>query len=640
MTASLGKAAYATLFMVALPLGLVLWAVRLDQLVSLPAYGSAFTGSVILAAGAAVMAAATTALWVHGHGLPMSPYPPEEFVSRGVYRYLTHPMYDGAVAVAVGLALACRSPAGLWIVSPVLAAAAAAWVLGFERDATQRRYGAAVKRPLLQLPPATSGRPTAWDRWSAYILVFLPWGVFYQAVELLGVPPDAVVAWQPWDLALPILPWTEIPYALAYPFALLVPVVAATRADVRWFMTRGWVAMTVIVPLYLLLPIIAPAKPVEGTGILETLMRWERAYDAPVTAFPAFHVVWAFLAARVYGHAWSRLAPLWWLLAGAISLSCVTVGMHAAVDVVGGVAAWLLVVNIERIWEWVRIGGERLANSWEEGQLAGVRFINHGLYAAVGAWIGLAAAATFGGPGHVWAILGLTAAAIAGAALWAQLIEGSPQLLRPYGYFGSVAGAVTVTLLARALGADVWRLSAAFAIGAALTQAMGRGRCLVQGCCHGSESPPWLGLTYTHPRSRVVRLSGLGGRPLHPTQLYAAGWMLVAAAVLIRLWAIGAGLQFIVGSYFILTGLGRFVEEHYRGEPQTPTWRGLRLYQWLSMLFVIVGASITATGWTPAPTFTIPPAGTFTGITAGSVLVYVAYGVDFPRLNRRLSRLV
>lgn len=640
MAAWPGKVAYAALFIVGLPLALGLWAARLDQFVPLPAYGSSLLGGAIALVGAAMMAAATFALWVHGGGLPMSPYPPTRFVTSGVYRYLSHPMYLGAVVLAVGVALARRSPAGLWIVSPVLAAAAAAWVLGFERDATRARFGPAVKPPLLQLPPVSPAPPTIWDRRSVYALVFLPWLVIYEAVEFLGVPPDAVMAWQAWDHALPVVPWMEPFYLLVYPFVLSVPFAAATRADLRWFMTRGWVAMALIIPIYLLLPIVAPAKPVEGAGVLVTLMRWERAYDQAVTAFPAFHVVWMVLAARVYARGWERLAPLWWLLAAAVSVSCVAVGMHAVVDVLAALAALVAIVRIEWIWAQVRGGAERLANSWREVTLGPVRVINHGVYAAVGAWVGMVAAVSLAGPWNLWAVIGIAAAAIVGAGLWAQLIEGSPQLLRPYGYFGSVAGAAAGAAVAKALGADVWRLLAAFAIGAALTQAIGRGRCLVQGCCHGGESPAWLGIRYVHPRSRVTRLSPFAGLPLHPTQLYSAGWMLLVAAVLLRLWILGAGVEFIVGAYLVLTGLGRFVEEHYRGEPQTPIRGGLRLYQWLSIGFVIVGASLTTLGWTPALGVAMPPAGALEAITAFSLLTYVAYGVDFPRLNRRLSRLV
>ena len=175
---------------------------------------------------------------------------------------------------------------------------------------------------------------------------------------------------------------------------------------------------------------------------------------------------------------------------------------------------------------------QHLANSWHEIQVGPVRMINHGIFAAVGAWVGSLIAVALAGTEQLWIIIGLSVAAILAAALWAQLVEGSPQLLRPYGYFGSVAGVVIAALLITAWGRDTWPALAAATIGGALTQAIGRGRCLVQGCCHGSECVTWLGIRYTHPRSRVTRLSTFGDRPLHPTQVYSAGWMLLVAAVL------------------------------------------------------------------------------------------------------------
>jgi hypothetical protein len=585
---------------VVLPLALTLWAARLDALMPLPAHGSPIGGAIAALLGVALMTAATLALRGYGGGLPMSAYPPKRFVSRGIYRYLSHPIYVGAVMVAAGLSVAVRSAAGLWIVSPLLAAAAAAWVLGFERDATRARFAEAVRPPLLRLTPDEPVPPTGWDRASAYLLLFLPWAVLYQLIELLGAPADAWVAWRAWDRALPVLPWTEPIYLLAYPFVLAVPLIAATRADLHRFMRRGWLATALILPVYLLLPIIAPAKPVEGTGVLETLMRWERAFDQPVTAFPAFHVVWMFLGAAVYARRWPRLWWLWWTIAAAVTVSCVTVGMHAALDLLGGLAALAVVLRAEWIWERARRAAERLANSWRELSVGPVRFINHGLYAALGAWVGLAAGVALAGPRSLWPMLGIALAAIVSAGLWAQLVEGSSQLLRPYGYFGSVAGALLAVLVVATPGAEVWRLMAAFAVSAALAQAIGRGRCLVQGCCHGREAPAPVGIRFWHPRSRVTRLSSLGGRPLHPTQLYSAVWMLLVAAVLLRLWALGLGMELIVGAYFLLAGLGRFVEEHYRGEPQTRVWAGFRLYQWLAIGFVVVGAVVTTLGWTPA----------------------------------------
>jgi len=109
--------------------------------------------------------------------------------------------------------------------------------------------------------------------------------------------------------------------------------------------------------------------------------------------------------------------------------------------------------------------------------------------------------------------------------------------------------------------------------------------------------------------------------------------------VLLRLWSLAVPLQFICGCYFILIGLGRFVEEHLRGEPQTVIVVGLRLYQWLAIAFVVSGAVITTLGASQAPQMKlfdpdILPITFFTG-----AIVYAASGIDLPKSNWRFSRL-
>jgi prolipoprotein diacylglyceryltransferase len=196
-----------------------------------------------------------------------------------------------------------------------------------------------------------------------------------------------------------------------------------------------------------------------------------------------------------------------------------------------------------------------------------------------------------------------------------------------------------VAIGASFFGTDPWLLFVSFGIGSCFTYAFGRMRCLVQGCCHGREASLFLGIRYRHPLSRVVRMSTLGGVPVHPTPLYSMIWMVFVGLVMIRLWAIAAPLQFIAGTYFVLVGLGRFVEEHFRGEPQTSVIAGLRLYQWLTIAFVIGGAVLMTLGPTAAPA--LPPFDPRLlpiALLVGTIC-YVAYGMDFPASSRRFSRL-
>jgi phosphatidylglycerol:prolipoprotein diacylglycerol transferase len=449
------RTAYGALFVVLLPALLVLWARRLDALIHLPVYGSPVAGLTVAIAGLAIMAAGTSALWTHGHGLPMSPFPPERLVTRGIYHFIADPLYVGAVVVSAGVSLATRSAAGLWIVTPVLALAVTAWVVGFERDLTRERYG-----------------------------------------------------------------------------ALVAPVVRLT-------------------------------------GVMRVVL-------APVLV----------------------------------------------------------------LWRPVRRGAEVIANSWSEMTVGRVRLINHGIYAATGVAVTMLIAAWLAGPRYVWWIAAAGAAGTLGAALWAQGIEGSPQLLRPFGYFGAMAGVLAVAVIAWVVGAGALRLTAAIVVGGTFGQALGRFRCLVQGCCHGRPTTPSIGIVYRHRRTRVVRLTEFGGVPIHPTQVYSMACTTVTGAGLLVLWTLGAPLQLIAGLYFILAGLGRFVEEHFRGEPQTPAYAGFRLYQWLALAFVMGGAVLTTVGATPAPSPGLLDLRAPAIAIVAFLLSYASFGMDFPRSSRRFSRLV
>jgi drug/metabolite transporter (DMT)-like permease len=80
------------------------------------------------------------------------------------------------------------------------------------------------------------------------------------------------------------------------------------------------------------------------------------------------------------------------------------------------------------------------------------------------------------------------------------------------------------------------------------------------------------------------------------------------------------------------------VEESFRGEAQTPYWTGMRIYQWIAIINILIGACFTI----------IPNSGTLlfqpNGLSlllsiAMGVLVTIASGVDFPESNQRFARL-
>jgi phosphatidylglycerol:prolipoprotein diacylglycerol transferase len=188
-------------------------------------------------------------------------------------------------------------------------------------------------------------------------------------------------------------------------------------------------------------------------------------------------------------------------------------------------------------------------------------------------------------------------------------------------------------------GVSTWNVLGAACVAGPFTQSLGRVRCLVQGCCHGSPAPDGIGIRYLHPRSRVTRLSDLGGIPLHPTQLYSILWNVVIELAMARLWMLHARLHLIGGLYLVLMGLGRFVEEAYRGEPQTHVVARLRLYQWLSVGVVAIGAICIALGRSDAaPAVDLDPLALLPALAFGLV-TWFAMAVDFPESNRRFSRL-
>ena len=637
-----GKLAYGALFVVGVPTLMVWWAVATADVVPLPAVHWPLTGWALAFLGMSLLLSAMATLVLKGNGLPMNMYPPASYVTGGVYRYLANPIYLGFGMVAFGASLALGSASGLWLVSPAVALAMAALVMGYESHDLKQRFGEdVIKRPILELPGLSSEPPTRWHRAAVFFLVFLPWTVAFEAVYRLGIPADAVEAYLPFERNWPVLEWTELVYASVYLFVVLVPLVLRTQESLRRFALTGLVATVVVTLIYLTVPVVAPPRPFVEESFLGRMLAWERAMSHTVAAFPSFHVIWTLIAAEGWSR-WSRKAGVVaWIWATLIAVSCVTTGMHALIDILFAGIVYSVVRRYDTIWGWMLRLSQAVANSWREWRFGPVRFINHGAYAVLGGLVGCTIFGAVAREAATWQILAVHAGGLIGAGLWAQKLEGSPALSRPFGYYGAVIGAIAVAVAVGLVEGNAMLLLAALAAEGPWLQAIGRLRCLVQGCCHGSPvKNAENGIRYWMPRSRVVELGNLEGVPLHPTPLYSILANVVLGVLVLRLWSLGAAYGVILGAYMMLSGLSRFVEESFRGEPQTPVLAGLRIYQWAAIASFALGiVATTLPAVSPPrldPWFEWPRVVVALGF---GILCGFALGVDFPALNRRFARL-
>ena len=636
------RVAYGAAFVIGVPALLVVWSAASAPMVRLPRVGDPALGAAVAGVGVVLLCSGIIGLMRHGHGLPMNAYPPRRFVSEGVFRWVRNPIYIGFGLVVLGVSLAVRSASGLWLVTPVTWLSMAALVYGYERHDLRARFGQnALTPPLLSLPAADLGAPTALERIATLIWVFVPWLAAYYAVQALGRPADAMSALLPGEVQWPVLTWMELPYASAYLLVPLAVVFAVNRPALSAFAKSGIVATVVITLCWIVIPVVAVHRPFDRTHAFGALLWAERAGSADVAAFPAFHVLWPMLAARLWsagrGRTWRGFA---WGWAALVALSCVATGQHGVLDVIAGALLYLPFRDVDRTWEIVRMAAERLANSWHEWRLGPVRFINYGLYAGAAAATGLAIIGSAVGAGHELSAVWLGLWVLVGAGAYAQVLEGSSRLLRPFGWYGGVLGALIGILTSPLVRGEIVPLLAGVALAAPWIQILGRMRCLVQGCCHGGPAPSRSGIHYHHRRSRVAQIANLCGVPLYPTPLYSIAGNLVIGLLLIRLRVLSCPDSLLLGVYLMLSGCARFVEESYRGEPQTPLVLGLRIYQWFAVATLAAGIVCTMLRM-PATehTFSLPSAELLTWAGVMFLVFAAAMGLDFPRSNRRFSRL-
>jgi hypothetical protein len=635
------RAAYAFAFIVIVPLFLVFWAFSTAAKISLPVPALAGFGYLGVLIGLIFMLSGTMALWKYGHGFPLNAFPPPDYVNVSIYRYLPHPLYLGFCIIVACASMMARSASGFWLVTPIAILSCVALVYGYENHDLAERFGAQRVKPLIRLPADDESKPTKWDIASVYLLVLIPWLILYELAVMISPAASSRSLAFSWEHNRPVVEWTEVLYASTYVWAVLAPLFAGKQKNVREFAVSGLLLTALGILLFYLFPFVVPQRSFTPSTFLGRLLKWEQSHDTTAASFPAFHFIWAMLAARLFTQSMPRFRFVWIVWSAAIAVSCITTGAHVIADLAAAVLLVLLVWKRGFFWRGLLRATERLSNSWHEWRFGSFRVISHGVYAGLGAFVGTLMVMMLLPKTGAVPLLTMNLGGLLGGALLAQVLEGSSKLLRPFGYFGSILGCAVTLVFLWSIGAiDGWVFCAAFAVAAPVIQAFGRLRCLVQGCCHGQKTKlPSQGIRYHHPSSRVTRLAGMSGVPVYPTPLYSILWNIVIVLVLTRLWFLECSASMIAGLYFILIGLGRFVEESYRGEPQTPIFGKLRIYQWFCIGFLAAGAILTCIPSPSAPgslgwSWHQSPIALICGLAA-----WAAMGVDFPASNRRFARL-
>jgi phosphatidylglycerol:prolipoprotein diacylglycerol transferase len=215
--------------------------------------------------------------------------------------------------------------------------------------------------------------------------------------------------------------------------------------------------------------------------------------------------------------------------------------------------------------------------------------------------------------GRIWDLgFYLLAAALVGARALEVLLNLHRYVETPLDIFkvwdgglafqgGLLLAFITALAYIRRHGLPVWGTLDALALGIPLGQSIGRIGCFMAGCCYGRPTElPW-GVTFTHPES----LGPLGVK-VHPTQLYESLLVLGVLAVLYHLRTRKRFDGQLLGTYFLLAGLARFVVEFFRGDPRGPAVvAGMPVTQLTALVMALVGAVLLIMGFCrllPGPT--------------------------------------
>lgn len=135
-----------------------------------------------------------------------------------------------------------------------------------------------------------------------------------------------------------------------------------------------------------------------------------------------------------------------------------------------------------------------------------------------------------------------------------------------------------------------------------LAHALGRVGCFLNGCCFGSRtvcagcgvqfpkaSIPW----YSQYHQRLLSADAPASLPVHPVQLYEAGFNLVVYGLLVWLFRKRLRPGMVMAVYLMLYAVGRFTLEFWRGDrgERLEVWQ-LSIGQFISIPLFLLGLAV------------------------------------------------
>lgn len=151
-------------------------------------------------------------------------------------------------------------------------------------------------------------------------------------------------------------------------------------------------------------------------------------------------------------------------------------------------------------------------------------------------------------------------------------------------YGGFILALISLYTYCRRIKVDFIKVFDIMTPAMTIGHACGRIGCFLNGCCFGTVTKSWIGVTYPLYSEPYMRYPGAA---LHPAQLYEAFFNILMCGLMFLLIRKVRYKGVPIGAYFISYGIMRFIIEFFRGD--NARMFGLTIAQYIGIGVVGMG---------------------------------------------------